>query len=104
MLLLLTRESTCCGHWTMRPDSLLAWKCPGIVLAVSLSRPRFWRRAGSVHTLSAGVGVGISQREPIYKEDTFNRDADRREIVRLLVGNDVKSKDRIRLYANDIRM
>jgi hypothetical protein len=42
--------------------------------------------------LIAGGSGGISRREPIYKEDTFNLDADRREIVRLLVGDDVKSK------------
>jgi len=37
--------------------------------------------------LRAGGGFGPSAREPIYKEDTFSRDAYRREILRLLADN-----------------
>ena len=42
--------------------------------------------------LCAGGSLGPSGQEPVYKEDTLNRDADRREIVRLLTGNTTKRK------------
>ncbi|KAI9763322.1 MAG: hypothetical protein M1840_000587 [Geoglossum simile] len=58
--------------------------------AVDLAQPM--RKNQLERHLSAGGSIGISQHEPIYKEDTFNRDADRRQIVRLLISNDVRSK------------
>ncbi|KAI9859999.1 MAG: hypothetical protein M1813_006346 [Trichoglossum hirsutum] len=58
--------------------------------AADLAQPT--RKNQLERLLTAGGSGGISRCEPIYKEDTFNRDADRREIVRLLVGDDVKSK------------
>lgn len=58
--------------------------------AVDLAQPT--RKNQRERHLRAGGSIGISQREAIYKEDTFNRDADRREIARLLIGNDVKNK------------
>lgn len=50
--------------------------------AVDLAQPT--RENQRERHLIAGGSIGISQCEPVYKEDTFNRDADRRSCGSLL--------------------
>lgn len=53
--------------------------------AADLAQPT--RENRNERQLRAGGGFGRPAREPIYKEDTFGRNADRREILRLLTDN-----------------
>ncbi len=60
-------------------------------VAADLAQPK--RKNQEERHLRVGGSFGTSHRcEPVSKEDTFNRDTDRREIVRLLVDNDDKRK------------
>jgi len=59
--------------------------------AVDLAQPT--RKNEKERHVRAVGRFGISASEPIYRESTFNRNIDRQKIVRLLVDNDIKSKN-----------